>query len=102
VRAHTASGAAVADASLRLYLGDPTKPENNWSTLATTRTGAAGTFKFSYVTRSAFWAATPTLAGYTYIVAVDPPSTAALGRMLVPNITVTTGNETTVGTVVLP
>jgi hypothetical protein len=102
VRAHTASGAAVADASLRLYLGDPTKPENNWSTLATTRTGAAGTFKFSYVTRSAFWAATPTLAGYSYIVAVDPPSTAALGRMLVPNITVTTGNETTVGTVVLP
>jgi hypothetical protein len=54
------------------------------------------------VTRSAFWAATPTLAGYTYIVAVDPPTGAGTGRMLVPNLTVTAQTETTVGTVVLP
>jgi hypothetical protein len=102
VRAHTTSGAGVVDASLRLYLGIPSQPENTWSTLATTRTDATGAFKFSYVTRSAFWTATPTLAGYTYIVAVDPPATAQLGRMLVPNVTVSAGTQTTVGTVILP
>jgi hypothetical protein len=102
VRAHSASGTAVADASLRLYFGKPSQPENTWGTLSTTKTDAAGKFKFSYVTRSAFWAATPTLAGYTYIVAVDPPTGAGTGRMLVPNVSVSAQTETAVGTVVLP
>jgi Domain of unknown function (DUF4382) len=102
VRAHTASGSAVADASLRLYLGNPSQPENTWSALSTTKTDANGAFKFSYVTRSAFWAATPTLASSTYIVAVDPPASAGLGRTLMPNLAVTAGAETALGTVVLP
>jgi len=102
VRAHSTSGALIADASLRLYLGKATQPENTWSVLSTTKTDAAGKFKFSYVTRSAFWAATPTLAGYTYIVAVDPPASAGTGRMLVPNVVVTAATETPLGTVVLP
>jgi hypothetical protein len=102
VRAHATTGAAVADASLRLYLGKPAQPENTWSVLSTTKTDATGAFKFSYVTRSAFWAETPTLAGYTYIVAVDPPSGAGTGRMLVPNVTVAAGSDTPLGTVVLP
>jgi hypothetical protein len=102
VRAHSTSGAAVVDASLRLYLGNPSQPENTWSTLATTKTDAAGKFTFSYVTRSAFWLLTPTLALDTYIVAVDPPSGAGTGRMLVPNVSVTAGTATALGTVVLP
>jgi hypothetical protein len=102
VRAHTTSGAAVVDASLRLYLGNPSQPENTWSALSTTKTDSSGAFKFSYVTRSAFWAATPTLVGYTYIVAVDPPAGASLGRMLVPNVVVTAGTQTSLGTVALP
>ncbi|HEX8942080.1 MAG TPA: DUF4382 domain-containing protein [Gemmatimonadaceae bacterium] len=102
VRAHTGTGSPVADASLRLYLGKPSQPENTWSTLSTTKTDATGAFKFSYVTRSAFWSETPTLAGYTYIVAVDPPATAGLGRMVVTNVSVSAGAQTTVGTVILP
>jgi len=83
-------------------LGNPSQPENTWSALSTTKTDANGAFKFSYVTRSAFWAATPTLASSTYIVAVDPPASAALGRTLMPNVAVTAGAETALGTVVLP
>jgi hypothetical protein len=102
VRAHTSTGSPVADASLRLYFGKASQPENTWGVLSTTKTDASGAFKFAYVTRSAFWALTPTLVGYTYIVAVDPPSTAGTGRMLVPNVSVTAGAETPLGTVVLP
>jgi len=102
VHAHTTSGAAVANASLRLYLGNPSQPENTWSTLSTTRTDATGAFKFSYITRSAFWAATPAQAGNTYIVAIDPPSNAGLGRALVPNVAVTAGTTTTLPPIVLP
>jgi hypothetical protein len=102
VRAHTSTGSPIADASLRLYFGKASQPENTWSVLSTTKTDASGAFKFAYVTRSAFWALTPTLAGYTYIVAVDPPSGAGTGRVLVPNVTVTAGSDTPMGMVVLP
>jgi hypothetical protein len=102
VRAGGSSGAAVEDASLRLYLGNPAHPEDTWPVLATARTDATGAFRFSYVTRSAFWSAAPTGAEWTYIVAVDPPPQSGLGRVVVPNLTVTAGAETSVGTVVLP
>lgn len=36
------NGAAVENASLRLYIGDPANPENTWPVLATAKT-AAGT-----------------------------------------------------------
>ena len=44
----------------------------------------------------------PLRATDTYIVAIDPPSNSGLGRMLVPNLSVTAGAETSAGTVVLP
>jgi hypothetical protein len=95
-------GAAVEDASLRLYLGDPNDPENTWPVMGTTRTNANGQFKFSYVTRSAWWDQFPAHAGETYIVAVDPPTGSGLSRNIVINISVTAGANTSVGTVVLP
>ena len=101
VRAHTAAGAPVADASVRLYIGYPTSPENTWPTLATGKTDATGTFRLSYVTRSAWWNSTA-WAGATYIVAVDPPSGAGLGRTVVPNLTVEAAQGTSAGTIVLP
>jgi len=101
VRAHTAAGAPVADASVRLYIGYPTSPENTWPTLATGKTDATGTFRLSYVTRSVWWNTTA-WAGATYIVAVDPPSGAGLGRALVPNLSVEAAQVTSAGTIVLP
>jgi hypothetical protein len=101
VRAHAAGGAPVADASVRLYIGYPLNPENTWPTLATGKTDATGTFRLSYVTRSAWWASTA-WAGATYIVAVDPPAAAALGRAIVAGIDVTAKQTTSLGTVVLP
>ena len=102
VRARASTGTAVTDASLRLYLGDPTTPENTWSTMATTHTNANGEFRFSYVTRSAHWATIPAQAGKVYIVAVDPPAGSGLGRSIVPNVTVTARTTTSVGTLALP
>lgn len=102
VRAQTSTGTSVEDASLRLYLGNPSTPENTWIMLGTAKTDASGTFKFSYVTRSAFWAAVPAHIGKVYIVSVDPPVGSGLGRKLVPNLSVVAGAETPTGTVVLP
>jgi hypothetical protein len=102
VRAHSAGGAPVADASVRLYLGYPVNPENTWGTVATGKTDSTGTFRLSYVTRSTLWASIPALVGATYIVAVDPPSAAGLGRTLVPGITVSAKQTASRGTVVLP
>lgn len=102
VRAKTSSGSVVANASLRLYFGNVSQPENTWAVMATATTDASGAFKFSYVTRSAWLASRGALLGGTYIVAVDPPSNAALGRTLVKDVTVNAGQETQVGTVILP
>jgi len=102
VRAHTAGGAPVADASVQLYLGRPGTPENTWPGMATGKTDATGAFRISYVTRSAWWAGLPAWVGATYIVAVDPPSGAGLGRAVVPNLTVEAGREASAGTIVLP
>jgi hypothetical protein len=102
VRAHTAGGAAVEDASLRLYLGTMATPQNTWTVLATAKTDVTGAFRFAYVTRSSYWSAMAAQAGKSYIVAVDPPAGSGLGRMVVPNLTVTPGTELPLGTLVLP
>ena len=102
IRARSATGTPVLDASLRLYLGDPNAAENTWSTMATTHSNANGEFKFSFVTRSAHWATIPAQVGKTYIVAVDPPAGSGLGRAVVKNITVTAGATTPLGTLALP
>ena len=102
VRGLTASGAPIADAALRLYLGDPATPENTWSVLQTGKTAADGSFTLSFVTTSAHWATIPAQAGKTYIVAVDAPRGSGRGRMLVPNVTVTVGNTSSTGTIVVP
>jgi hypothetical protein len=96
------AGAPVEGASLRLYLGNPSAPENTWSVLGTAQTDAGGAFEFSFATRSAYWSGLPAQAGNTYIVAVDPPSDLAAARVLVPGVTVTAGNETDLGQIVLP
>ena len=98
VRAHTNAGLAVANASMRLYLGNPNNAENTWSVIATARTDAAGAFKFAYVPRSSFF----TQPGVTYIVAADPPSNSGLGRQIVINVTATAGTDSGVGVVILP
>lgn len=102
VRSSTATGVPVGGASLRLYLGKPSEPENTWYTMGTARTNASGRFTFAYVTPSAHWAAMPGHAGNVYIVAVDPPSTSSLARTLVPDVNVVAKEETSLGTVVLP
>ena len=102
VRARTAAGSAVVDASLRLYLGNLATPENTWSALATAKTDASGAFRFAYVTRSSYWSAIAAHAGKSYIVAIDPPPGSGLGRTLVPSLTVAPGTELSVGTVALP
>ena len=102
VRALSASGAPVADAALRLYLGNPGTPENTWIMLQTGKTAANGTFRLSYVTRSSYWAGFAAHAGKSYIVAVDPAPGSGRGRILVPNLSVTAGTDTPVGVVVLP
>ena len=92
----------MVDASLRLYLGDPASPENTWSTMATTHSNANGEFRFAYVTPSAHWATVPAQASKVYIVAIDPPAGSGFGRRLVPNVTVTAGGTTSLGTLTLP
>lgn len=98
----TSGGAPVEDASLRLYWGNPADPENTWPVMGTAKTNASGQFKFSYVTRNAWWSQFQSQAGKTYIVAVDPPSGSGLARTVVINVTVNQGANTSVGTVVLP
>ena len=102
VRADSATGVPVVDASLQLYLGNPTWPENTWSTMATARTDATGAFRFAYVTPSAHWAQIPARASDTYIVAVDPPAGSGLGRVVLKNVQVAAGIETATGVLVLP
>jgi hypothetical protein len=102
VRAHTAGGAPVANASIRLYLGAPCTPENTWFVMQTAKTDATGAFTIPFVTRSAYWATIPAQAGKTWIVAVDPPAGSGLGRVLMPNLTVTAKTQTSAGTLVLP
>ncbi|HJU74837.1 MAG TPA: DUF4382 domain-containing protein [Gemmatimonadaceae bacterium] len=102
VKARTATGIAVPNASLRLYVGRPGTPENTWPMLATARADANGAFKFAYVTPLSYWTSLPAYAGATYIVAADPPSGAGLGRAVVPGLTVAAGAETAAGAIVLP
>jgi hypothetical protein len=92
----------VEDASLRLYLGNPGDAENTWSVLGTAHSDAAGGFEFSFVTRSAYWAQLPAQANSTYIVVVDPPSGLSAERVLVPDVNVTAGHESALGTINLP
>jgi hypothetical protein len=99
VRAKTSGGAPVSNASLRLYVGNPSNPENTWGVIATARTAVDGTFKFGFVPTTG---PLVTRAGNAFIVAVDPPGGSTLGRQIVSNISVTARSETGIGVVVLP
>jgi hypothetical protein len=98
VRAKDATGVAVPNASLRLYLGDPNAPEDNWATIATAKTDANGVFRFAYIPVSGSIGQ----AGWTYMVAADPPSTSNLGRRIIKNVVAAKGTETGIGIVILP
>lgn len=100
VRAQTSTGQPVADATLQLYLGYPQAAENTWWRVGTTSTTTSGTFRFSFVTRSDWWATT-SLAGVAYFVAADPPPGSGLGRTVVGVVHVDAGRETALGTIVL-
>lgn len=100
VRAQSQGGQPVADASLQLYLGYPQAAENTWWRVGTTSATTSGAFRFSFVTRSDWWATT-SLAGVTYFVAADPPPGTGLGRTVVGDVQVNPGQETALGTIVL-
>jgi alpha-tubulin suppressor-like RCC1 family protein len=101
VRALTTAGAPIADASVQLYLGNSGTPENTWQRLSSGKSDATGAFKLSYVTRSAWWAQTA-WGPMTYVVAVDPPHGAGLGRTMMPNVTVNARQDVALGVLVLP
>ena len=98
VRARSATGAPVANASLRLYLGNPNNAENTWGVIATAKSDASGAFRFAYIPRSSVF----TQPGVSYIVAADPPTGSGLGRQIVINVSAKAGVETSVGVVILP
>lgn len=94
VRIGSTTGVGANEATLQLKLGNPTSPENNWATIATTRSDATGAFRFGFVTRSAFYPH----ADWTYMVV----ATKGAGSATVKNVTVTAGSNTAVGTIVIP
>ncbi len=100
VRAQSSSGQPVADATLQLYLGYAQAPENTWWRVGTAATAANGTFRLSFVTRSSWWETT-SLAGETYMVAIDPPPGSGLSRRVLGDVHVDPNQETALGTVVL-
>jgi len=102
VRAKSATGLAVTDASLQLYLGQPASAENTWIRLGTAKTDANGVFRFASVTRSAYWAQIPAHSAETYIITFDAPPNSGLGRIVLPNISVSAATETATGITVLP
>jgi hypothetical protein len=89
------NGEAIADASVRLYMGNVADAENTMSTLGTGKSDATGAFRLAYVTPSSRW------APRVYMVAVDPPSGASLDRSLTRNVSVQVGQVTALGTVTL-
>ena len=98
VRARSATGAPVANASLRLYLGNPNNAENTWGVIATAKSDATGAFRFAYIPRSGVF----TQPGVNYIVAADPPTGSGLGRQIVINVSASARVETSVSVVILP
>jgi hypothetical protein len=96
----TSSGRAVTDASIQLYIGYATTPENTWGRLATARTDSTGAFVIPLVERSAMWLKTA-YADATYIVTADAPPGSGLSRVVVPGITVERGKTSDLGTLVL-
>ena len=100
VRAGSASGTPIANASIQLYL--PTSglaAENTWSVVGHARTDATGAFIMPYVIRSAFWR---NGTGLAYNLSVDPPAGTARTRQVLTNISVTAGQASALGTIVLP
>src|SRR5262249_54304720 len=96
------NGLPVADASLRLYLGNSSQPENTWSVLSTAHTTDTGQFTFAFVTRSAHWEEVPAQQGNSYIVTVDPPLALEVQRALVSHAQVSAGQAADLGTIALP
>ena len=100
VRAGTAGGAPVANASIQLYLPLSGLPaENTWGVIGHARTDAAGAFSLPFVIRSGFWRSG---AGQPYNLSIDPPAGLARTRQVMTTITVTPKTVTSLGTIVLP
>ena len=100
VRAGTAGGAPVANASIQLYLPlSGLAAENTWSVIGHARTDANGVFKLPFVVRSAFWRGG---VGQSYNVAIDPPAGMARTRQVILGVSVVPLQDAALGTVVLP
>lgn len=87
----------VVNASIRAMVGDPAAPPDNWAVIATGTTDSAGAFKLAFVIPSSYW----THLGWVYSVEVNPPSPASLAVQRIPNVTVSAGAETALGTITL-
>ncbi|MEO8201799.1 MAG: DUF4382 domain-containing protein [Gemmatimonadota bacterium] len=88
------SGAGVAGGQVRLLMGHPGDPENTLSILATGKSDATGAFQLSYIVPSARW------SPRAYSVSIDAPAGMEVGRILVENVVVLTGQVTALGTLV--
>ncbi|HET9423852.1 MAG TPA: hypothetical protein VFO55_00665 [Gemmatimonadaceae bacterium] len=62
--------------------------------MATTRSSSSGVFKFGFVTRSAFY----TQPGWSYMIV----ATKSGARAVVTGVTVAAGQDTPVGSVIIP
>ena len=102
VRALSATGTPEARCAVKLYRGNSAMAENTWSLVGTARTNEQGDFLLSFVTRSAYWESLASMAATTYIVVADPHAGRTVTRTEVSNVTVNSGVETNVGTMVLP
>jgi hypothetical protein len=86
------AGGATADAAVELLAPDALRPDNEsaWAVAGTARTDASGNFRIAYVT--------PGL----YVLVADAPLDSPDGKARLLGVSVSTGTETAVGTVLLP
>jgi len=92
-----AGSAAVAGASVRVMVGDPSWAPDTWFVAATGATDAQGRFTLAYLAPSAHWAT----HGWVYTVEVYPPTmmTRAVARRS--GVAVTAGSQTAIGAIPL-
>jgi len=102
VRAKTLTGLAVADVSLQLFLAKAGTAEDTWIRLGTAKTDVNGVFRFSSVTRSAYWDQIPAHSGKMYVIKFDPPPNSGLGGLFLLNVSVSPATETATGITILP
>jgi hypothetical protein len=91
------TGSPIADASVRLSIGEPGSAPESWRVMATGVTDADGTFHLPFLAPSERWAA----QGRQYVLDMDPPP----GRPFVPgrreDVAILAGRETSLADMAL-